>query len=178
MDPKTDEGAVIMLAAYGDMALASHDFIQLNKQLKRKNLRLREAVLVGKNRDGIPAVLDTTSHHGRVGAMMGATIGLVVGMFAPPLVVAVAVGGAAGMAVATMADHNLKAGLRHDIAPGLAEGTGVVIALTTPLEELWVRRALGGALSHTSLPYSESTIASLERAVAEVMSAVSPIGEP
>jgi uncharacterized membrane protein len=175
MDTNNEYSDLIMLAAYGDMAVARHDFTELNNQLKRKNLELREAVLVGKTSDGAQTVLDTTNHHGRHGALMGAVVGVVVGMFAPPMVTAVAVGGATGAVVAKMADHNLKAGLRHDIAETMDEGTAVVIALLAPLDGLWVRRALSGALRHTSFAYSESTIASLERAVAETMSDVAPV---
>jgi uncharacterized membrane protein len=172
-----DDRALIMLAAYDDMTVARHDFTELNKQVKGRNLQLREAVLVGKNSDGTPTVLDTTSHHGRVGALMGVVAGFVLGMLASPLVASVAVGGTAGAVVATMADHTFKAGLRHYIAQGLAEGTAVVIALTGPVNELWVRRALTGASRYTSFPYSESTIARLERAVTELMSVVGPVDE-
>jgi arylsulfatase len=178
MDTKNDDSEVIMLAAYGDMAVARHDFTELNKQLRRGSLWLREAVLVGKNSDGTPTVLDTTNHHGRAGALMGATAGVVAGFFASPMVAMVAVGGVAGAVVAKMADHTLKTGLRHDVARGLAEGTAIVIALTGPFNELWVRRVLSGASSHVSFPYSEPTIASLERAVTEAMSAVSPNRAP
>jgi hypothetical protein len=58
------------------------------------------------------------------------------------------VGGTAVAVVAKIADHNLKAGLRHDIAETMDEGSAVVIALTDPVNELWVRRALGGASRH------------------------------
>src|SRR5262249_58022842 len=101
--------------------------------------------------------------------------GLLVGMFASPLVALVAAGGAAGAVVAKMVDHNLKAGLRHYLAKGLAEGSAVVIALTVPINEVWVRRVLSGASGYASFPYSESAIASLERAVAETMSVGGPV---
>jgi uncharacterized membrane protein len=176
MDTSNEDSDLIMLAAYGDMAVARHDFTELNNQLKRGNLQLREAVLVGKTSEGAPTVLDTTNHHGRLGAAMGAVVGLVVGIFAPPMVAAVAIGGAAGAVVATMTDRNLKAGLRRDIAETMDEGTAVVVALLWPVNELWVRRTLSGAVKHTSFPYSESTIASLEQAVAETMSDIAPDG--
>jgi hypothetical protein len=78
---------------------------------------------------------------------------------------------------ATAADHTFRAGLRRYIAQGPAEGTAVVISLTVPVNELWVRRALTGASRYASFPYSESTIARLERAVTELMGVVGPVDE-
>ena len=77
---------------------------------------MRESVLLGKNTDGTPTVLDTNSgHHGRTRAIVGAGMGFLIGVLTMPVLpVTVAVGAAAGAAVATFADRTLKAGLpRH-----------------------------------------------------------------
>jgi uncharacterized membrane protein len=168
----TGHDELIMVAAYGDLACARNDFDELAKQIKQERFYVREAVMVGKNTDGTPIVVATAGgHHGRAGAIGGATIGFLVGLIVPPLPVSVVLGAATGAAVANVADHNLKTGLRHDVGETLATGQGVVITLTSPANELWVRRALPRASTHTVVPFPKSTIASMERVIAEAMRA-------
>jgi arylsulfatase len=171
----TGQDELILVAAYGDLACARHDFDELAKGVKRQRFYVRESVMVGKDTDGTPIVLATASgHHGRAGVIGGATIGFLVGLIVPPLPVSVAIGAATGAAVANVADHNLKTGLRHDVGETLAAGQGVVIILTSPADELWVRRALPGASTHTVVQFPKSTIASMERVIAEAMRTAAP----
>ena len=161
---------LILVAAYRDLACARIDFDELAKQVKQERFYVREAVMVGKNTDGTPIVLGTASgHHGRAGAIGGATIGFLVGLLVPPLPVSVVIGAATGAAVANVVDHNLKTGLRHDVAETMAAGQAVVIVLTSPANELWVRRALPGASTHIHIPFPQTTIASLERVVTDAL---------
>lgn len=176
---KTSESStrdLIMVSCYGDLTCARKDFDELVTHIKKQHFRVREAVLLGKNADGTPTVLDASSgHHGRTGAVVGAGIGFLLGVLTlPVLPMTVAVGAAAGAAVTMFADHTLKAGLRHDIAEKLAEATGVVITVVSTFDEVWARRALSRASEYVTVPYPESTIASLEQAVAEAMSGLDP----
>lgn len=167
---------LILVAAYGDLACARDDFDELAKQVKQQCFYVREAVMVAKSTDGTPTVLATASgHHGRAGAIGGATIGFLVGLLVPPLPMSVVIGAATGAVVANVADHNLKTGLRHDVGETMAAGQSVVIVLTTPANELWVRRALPGASTHTSVPFPKSTIASLERVVADAINTAASV---
>jgi uncharacterized membrane protein len=175
LPPLEGERLVILVAAYGDLTSARQDFAELAAQVKQERLHVREAVLVGKNNDGTNTVLAMScGHHGRSGAVMGAGIGVLIGWFVPPVAMAIAVGTVVGAAVANFADHELKAGLRHEIAESLAAGTGVVVAVVGPANEPWVQRTLKGASTHAVAPFGESTIASLDNMVAEAMNAVSP----
>jgi len=163
-----DTRELILVSAYDDLSSARDDFDELARQVKQERFRVREAILLGKDLDGMPAVHETSSgHHGRAGAAMGVGVGVLVGLLIPPVPAAMAVGAAAGALVASFADHNLKLGLRHDIAETLAAGTGVVIVLVSSYNELWARRALSRAASHVVVPFAESTIASLEQIVAD-----------
>jgi uncharacterized membrane protein len=166
-----DTRDVIMVSCYGDLDSARRDFDELARQIKKKRVEVRESVLLGRSTDGTPVVLGTSSgHHGRTGAIVGASMGFLLGLLTmPALPVSVAVGTVAGAAVAKFADHTLKAGLRHDIAEHLAEATGVVITVVGALDELWARHALSSASTYVAVPFPDSTIASLERAVAEAM---------
>ena len=166
-----DTRDVIMVSCYCDLDSARRDFDELAKQIKKKRVEVRESVLLGRSADGTPVVLGTSSgHHGRTGAIVGASMGFLLGMLTlPALPVSVAVGTVAGAAVANFADHALKAGLRHDIAEHLTAATGVVITVVGALDELWARHALSGASTYVAVPFPDSTIASLEQAVADAI---------
>ncbi|RDH78157.1 DUF1269 domain-containing protein [Mycolicibacterium moriokaense] len=179
-ESSSDACELIVISCYGDLAYARKDFDELSKQVRKKRVQVRESVLLAKNADGTPIVLDTSSgHHGRTGAIVGASMGFLLGMLTiPALPVSVAVGAMTGAAVAKFADHTLKVGLRHDIAESLAAATGVVITVVRGIDELWARRALGGASRHISVPFPESTIASLELAVADAMNDLGESSQP
>ena len=74
-----------------ELVAARHDFAVLRHQLHGKRFELREAVLVVKDGDGRPAVIEISARHVRSGAGWGAGIGLLVGLLIPPLAVSVAV---------------------------------------------------------------------------------------
>jgi len=174
-----DKRDLIMVSCYCDLDCARDDFAELARQIKKRSFNVRESVLLGKNAEGMPIVLDTSSgHHGRTGAIVGAGMGFLLGvLMMPTLPISVAVGAAAGATVAKFADHTLKAGLRHDIAEHLDKATGVVISVVDALDELWAKRALKNADAYVAVPYPDSTIVSLERAVADTMSRVHPDDE-
>ncbi len=99
-----DDHELIVIAAYDDLDAAKSDFEDVERGRKH-SLELRAAALVTKNADGQPEVLEAANKHGRLGAGMGAGLGLLFGLFAPPLGLAVLVGAAAGGVVASFAEH-------------------------------------------------------------------------
>ena len=68
-------------------------------------------MLVQKDPDGEVHVTETGDHLGRKGAKLGGGVGLVVGLFAPPLLAATAVGAAAGGVTGKFAKHRLESGI-------------------------------------------------------------------
>ena len=70
-------------------------------------------ILVGKDADGKVVVADTGNHLGRKGAGWGGGVGVLVGLFAPPLLASVAVGAAAGAIVGKFAGHKVTAAIQE-----------------------------------------------------------------
>jgi arylsulfatase len=175
MDATPEYAMQIIVAGYTDLACARRDFAELNAQVKQRRFRIREAVLITKEDDDTPRVIETYNHHGRAGAGVGASIGALVGLIAPPLLAGVALGAAAGLLVAKFADHSLKSGLRHEIGQTLKASTGVIIAMSPEINRYWVEQALAGSQTTSVLDFEHSTIASLEEAVAEAMTTVNPV---
>ena len=105
----SEEHALVIVAGYQDLDSARRDFETLTDRTKDKHISLRGAVLVGKDADGNPVLVDTGNRLGRRGAAWGAGAGLAVGLFSPVLLASAVVGAAAGALAGTFADHRIKA---------------------------------------------------------------------
>jgi uncharacterized membrane protein len=171
MDVMNEQDALIMVAAYNDVSTAQRDFETLRTGVKEQRFEVREAVLVVKDEHGMPAVLEISRHHGQAGAGWGAGIGALLGLFVPPLIASVAFGAATGALVAKFADHSLKTGLRREVGQALSAGTGVVLVICKPPSQAAVERALSGSRRKSTIPFADTTIASLEKEVDIVMGA-------
>lgn len=167
-----DDHELVLVAAYRDVDRAATDFHELEKRIKH-GLELRAAALVTKDADGQPHVLEAHNRHGRVAAGLGAGMGILVGLFLPPVGLAVLVGGAAGAVVGAFAEHEVRSGLQHEIGNALDAGTGVVIALVYPNGRGPVESTLYRAAEIRSVRMDRATINSLDELVAEEMAGLS-----
>ncbi len=166
-----DEHDLILLAAYGDADAARSDFDELIRRLQQ-GLELRGAILVSKDSDGNPTVAEAFNQHGRMGAALGAGVGILFGLFVPPLLLPVLVGAAAGGIWASFAEHEVRLGLRREIGAALDAGTAVVVALTFPNGRDSAQEALRNALEFRSVRVDQSTIKLLDETVAEEMKSI------
>ena len=166
-----DDHELILVAAYEDVDTARADFHKLEKRLKH-GLEFRGSALVCKNADGHPEVVEAANRHGRVGAGMGAGMGLLFGMFAPPLGLSLLVGATIGGLVAAFAEHELRSGLRHEIGAALEAGTAVIITVVYPNGRGPVETTLHNADTVCELRMDTTTINSLEGAVAAAMAQI------
>ncbi len=169
-----DEHALVLVAGYQDLDTAHGEFQALTERVKDKTIALKGAVLVGKDADGKPTLIDTGNRLGRRGAAWGAGVGLAVGLFSPALLASAAVGAAAGAVAGTFADHRLKSGLGEKIGQALAAGTGVVIAVLPPESRLAVEQTLPGSPMKSVVAMDGSTFRGLESALSEAMAKFNP----
>lgn len=172
-----DDHELIVIAAYGDLAAAKSDFEDIERGRKH-GLELRAAALVTKNADGHPEVLEASNKHGRLGAGVGAGLGLLLGLFAPPLGLSMLVGAAAGGLVASFAEHELRTGLQHEIGEALEAGTGVIVAVVYPNGRAPLENTLINAGTFSELRLDRSTINSLDASVAEAMEKIGHKTDP
>ena len=99
------------------------------KLAEAETITVEGVVLVQKDSDGEVRVTETGDHLGRKGLKIGGGAGLVVGLFAPPLLAATAVGAAAGGVMAKFAKHRLESGIGEKMDDALPPGAGGVIAI-------------------------------------------------
>jgi len=160
-----DDHQMIVIAAYRDLAAAREDFNEVQDGLKH-GLEARSAALVTKDDTGEPQVVEAANRHIRTGAAIGAGLGVLVGLVFEPLLLGFLVGGIGGAAVAAVAEHELRTGLRGEVGAALDNGTAVILALVYPNGRATMETTLARAESFAEVPLETSTVTSIDETVA------------
>jgi uncharacterized membrane protein len=142
----SDDQKDVLIAAYLFEDLAKQDFDAVLKLAEDKTITVEGIVLVQKDSDGEVHVTETGDHLGRKGLKMGAGVGLAVGLLAPPLLAATAVGAAAGGVTGKFAKHRLESGIGEKMDAALPPGSGGVIAVYDSDGAATVDKALANAV--------------------------------
>ena len=90
-----DDNLMLHVASYDDADSARQDFDAL-KALEGPDLQVVGAVVMNRDADGNVDVLEVGDGDTAGGAVIGGGIGLVVGLFAPPLLLSTAIGAGIG----------------------------------------------------------------------------------
>jgi len=125
----SDDHKDVLIAAYLFEDLAQQDFDAILKLAEDKTITIEGAAVVQKDPDGEVHVSEAGDHLGRRGAKLGGGAGLVVGLFAPPLLAATAAGAAAGATVGKFAKHRVESGIGKKLDAALPPGSGGLIAI-------------------------------------------------
>ena len=125
----SDDQKDVVIAAYLFEDLAKKDFEAVRKLAEDKAITVEGVVLVQKDAEGDVQVTETGDHLGRKDVKVGAGVGLVVALFAPPLLAATAVGAALGGVTGKFAKHRLQSGIGKKMDAALPPGSGGVIAV-------------------------------------------------
>ena len=123
----SDDTLDVLIAVYLIPELARHDFDALVQLVEDKTVASEGVVLVHKDADGEVHVTETGDHAGRKGVKVGGGVGLAVGLFAPPLLAATAIGGAAGGLAGRFAKKRVASGIGEKMDESLPPGSAGVI---------------------------------------------------
>lgn len=163
----SDKHKDVLIAAYLFEDLAKQDFDAVLKLAEQKTITVEGVVLVQKDTNGEVHVTETGDHLGRKGAGIGGGVGLVVGLFAPPLLAATAVGAAAGAVMGKFAKHRLKSGIAEKMDTALPPGSGGVIAVYDPEGASAVDTALANAVKKSVAQIDGMSAKELKAGLAE-----------
>jgi uncharacterized membrane protein len=119
----------VLISVYLIPDLAQQDFDAFVKLAGEKTISTEGVALVTKDADGEVQVQETGDHMGHKGAKVGGGVGLVVGLFAPPLLAATAVGAAAGGLAGKFARKRVQAGIGEKMDDALPPGSAGIIAV-------------------------------------------------
>jgi arylsulfatase len=120
----SNEPTDVMIAAYLDTAPAKLDY----EAVLHSHAKLEGAVLVSRDHAGQLHV-EESDHLARKGAELLGGAGIIVGLFAPPLLIATAVGAAVGGALGALAHHEVKEKIEKQAFDTIPfGGAGLIVA--------------------------------------------------
>jgi len=163
----SDDHKDVLIAAYLYEDLAKQDFDAVLKLAEDKAITVEGVVLVQKDEAGEVSVKETGDHLGRKGAKLGGGVGLVVGLFAPPVLAATAVGAAAGAVLGKFAKHRLESGIGDKLDEALPNGAGGVIAVYDSSGADAVDKALANAVKKSVAQIDGASAKELKAGLAE-----------
>ena len=159
----------VLVCGYPNVETAEQDFDTLISQVQAKEVRIQAVILISHDADGNVAVQRTGDNLGRKGVKWGGSVGFLVGLAAPPVLAATAIGAAGGAVVGKFAAKRVESGLGDMIGENLKPGTAVVIAMLDEDQLMGVEKALGGALARSIAQTDKSGDAALKDSLAEAM---------
>ncbi|HWM96381.1 MAG TPA: DUF1269 domain-containing protein [Streptosporangiaceae bacterium] len=157
----------VVIAAYLIPDLAQQDFNALVKLVTDKQLEVEGVALVTNDADGNVTLTETGDHLGRKGMKIGGGVGLVVGLFAPPLLASVVVGGAAGGLAGKFARHRVESGLEEKMGAALPPGSAGIVAIYDRAKAGTVDAALTSAVRKSVAQVDGGGAKKLKAALAE-----------
>lgn len=157
----------VVIAAYLIPDLAQQDFDALVKLVEDDQLKVEGVVLVTVDADGTTAIKETGDHLGRKGLAVGGGVGLVVGLFAPPLLAATVVGGAVGGVAGKFAKHRVESGLEEKMGAALPPGSAGIVAIYDRAKTDTVNTTLASAVRKSVAQVDGGGAKQLKAALAE-----------
>ena len=164
----------LILAAYPALEAAQKDFNELVKLVGAKKVKTDGVILVAKDAAGEVHVTDTGDNLGRKGMGWGGGVGVLVGLAAPPLLGAVAVGAAAGGIVGKFAHHKVESGLESGMGDKLKPGTAAIVAMVDADDRLAAEQAMAGSPAKSVAPMDKKGVRGLKDALGEAAGKFNP----
>ena len=122
----TDRNYSLLVATYDDESAAKEDFAAIKAM---DDLSVTAAVVLSRNDDG---KVEVKEHSGRLigeGSAIGAVAGLVVGLFAPPLLLTGVIGAAIGAGVGAIVKRHEEKEIGVDAQEWLPDGSSAIVAI-------------------------------------------------
>ncbi len=157
----------LIMAAYPAGEAADRDFEALARAVEERRVRSEGLILVERDMQGRVTVRQTGDHLGRKGLGWGGGVGVVVGLFSPPLLGSVITGAAAGVLVGTFARHKVASGIEDGLGDQLAPGAAAVIAIVDDDDRLAAERALAGTPARSVVTMDGTGVRGLKDALAQ-----------
>ena len=157
----------LIMAAYPAPEAADEDFDTLLRAVKDKEVRSQGQIVVSQDAEGRVTVRQAGDHLGRKGVGWGGGVGLLVGLFSPPLLGSIAVGAAAGGLIGKFTEHKVASGMEAGLGEKLKPGTAAIIVMVEGEDRLAAERALAGTPAHSVVAMDKKGVRGLKDALAE-----------
>ena len=168
----SDETLEVRIAVYLIPDLARDDFTALAGLAEAKTISAEGIVLVVKDADGELHVDETADHLGRKGVALGGGVGLVVGLFAPPLLAATAVGAALGGVTARFARKRIESGIGEKLDESLPPNSAGIIAIYDHSSSDLVAKTLANTIRTSTAEIDKASAKELKAGLEEAGAAL------
>lgn len=159
-----NENLILYVASYDDAAAAEADFKALKEAQRTEDFAVVGAVVA--SRDAAGEV--TVDEHGVAspvggGAVLGAGAGIVVGLFAPPLLLATALGAGIGAGIGELRKRHEEKDLGVDVEEYLPPGTSAIIVVADDTYADRIDRALEKSVKKVNKAVEKGDYEKLEK---------------
>ena len=124
-----DDNLVLVVGSYSASGAAADDFKALKAGQEADDYQVVGAVVLNRDASGKVDVAEHGDAHVAGGAVLGGTAGLVIGLFAPPLLAATAVGAGIGAVVGKLKKKHEEKQLGVEMEEYLPPGSSAVVAI-------------------------------------------------
>jgi uncharacterized membrane protein len=157
----------VLLAAYLFVAPGRQDYEAVMKLVEDKAVSVQGVVLVSKDHAGEMHIEEAGDHLVRHGAELIGGAGLVVGLFAPPLLAATAIGAGIGGLLAKFAKHRVESGIEEKLKETLPDGAATLIAIYDCKDADAVRAAVANSPKTSFADIDGKSVKELKAGLAE-----------
>jgi uncharacterized membrane protein len=123
------DNLVLVVGSYADAGAANDDFKALKAGQDAGEYQVVGAVVMTRDASGKVDVKEHGDAHTAGGAVLGGAAGLVVGLFAPPLLAATAIGAGIGALLGHLSKRHEEKELGVDVEEYLPPGSSAVVAV-------------------------------------------------
>ncbi len=160
------QNLALYVASYDDSTTAEADYESL-KAAEGPDLAVVESVVMSRDADGKVSVSSTGTGITGSGAVVGGGAGLVVGLFAPPLLAATAVGAGIGAVVGHLTKKHEEKKLGVDLEEYLPPDSSAVVVIVDDTYVDRVQNALGKATKSVNKAIDNDDYEALQKALAK-----------
>jgi len=167
------DNLVLVVGSYSDAGAAADDFNTLKAGQKEGEYEVVGAVVMNRDASGKVDVKEHGDERTAGGAVLGGTAGLVVGLFAPPLLAATAVGAGIGALLGYLSKRHAEKKLGVDVEEYLPPGSSAVVAVVDDTYADKVENALVKSDKRINKAIDSGDYEQLQKAISKSSSEVS-----
>ncbi len=162
-----NENLVLVVGTYSITGAAADDFSALKAGEDAGDYQVVGAVVLNRDPHGRVDVVEHGDAHVASGAVVGGTAGLVLGLFAPPLLAATAVGAGVGAIVGRLKKKHEEKQLGVELEEYLPPGSSAVVAIVDDAFTDGVGATLVNSDKRINKPIDKGDYDELQKAVAQ-----------
>lgn len=161
----SEANVCLYVASYEDAETADQDYKALKAAQAAENFAVVGAVVMSRAADGTVDVSEHGPTATKAGAVLGGTAGVVVGLFAPPLLLSAGWGTAIGAGIGALVKRHEEKQIGVDVEQVLPPGSSAVVVVVDDIYLDSIDRALRKATKRVTKAVESGDIDKIEDAI-------------